>query len=204
MSKAIEWGIELANVSNELSDAGLPGISLLGKFAHGYYNSQLEKRFHKFCITAELDEDLVNKITESEEYSNCFYASLETVRQTHSQLGVIALALIYKDHWNNPDFLIPAMRAFNQVSNVTLLAFIELYESIEQEKDYLELMVVSNGNAEFHPKYNEAVELIHRNFFVQSVSASMNANEPMQGMKWVHTEKYYDYCIWAKKCLTNA
>ncbi|MGO2498602.1 MAG: hypothetical protein ACTH6I_11340 [Vibrio litoralis] len=198
MSKAIEWGMEVANISNELSDAGVPGIGLLGKFAQSFYNDYLNKRFESFCNTAEVDEELISQISENEDYANCFYASLETVRQTHSQLGVKALALIYKAHWNDPDFLIPAMRAFNQVSNLTLLAFMELYESIDAGKDYLELKVIQDGEKQFHPRYNEAVELNHRNFFVQSASASMVANGPMQGMKWHHTDAYYDYCVMAK------
>ncbi|WP_429055208.1 hypothetical protein [Aeromonas veronii] len=173
-------------------------ISYLGKFAQSFYNDYLNKRFESFCNKAEVDEELINKISVNEDYSNCFYATLETVRQTHSQLGVKALALIYKDHWNDPDFLIPAMRAFNQVSNLTLLAFMELYESIDAGKDYLELKVIQDGEKQFHPRYNEAVELIYRNFFVQSVSASMVENGPMQGMKWHHTDAYYDYCVMAK------
>jgi hypothetical protein len=203
LSKAVEWGMEVANAANELSDVGVPGVGLIGRFAQGYYNNYLEKRFEDFCNQADIDQDIIDKISENEEYSNCFYASLETIRQTHSKLGVTTLALIYKDHWNNPDFLIPAMRSFNQISNVTLIAFIELYERIESDKNYLCLKEEKDGEQHFHSRYNEGVELIHRNFFVQSVAASMHANAPMQGMKWEHTDRYYDYCILAQKYLTS-
>ncbi|MFM5271849.1 hypothetical protein ACEUAK_16280 [Aeromonas veronii] len=85
MSKAIDWGMEVANISNELSDAGVLGVGLLGKFAQNFYNDYLNKRFESFCNKAEVDEELINKISVNEDYSNCFYATLETVRQTHSQ-----------------------------------------------------------------------------------------------------------------------
>ncbi len=45
---------------------------------------------------------------------------------------------------------------------------------------------------------NEGVELIGRNFFVLSTGASMVANGPVQGMKWDHTDSYYNYCKEAK------
>ncbi|MOA49672.1 hypothetical protein D3C78_1725760 [compost metagenome] len=53
----------------------------------------------------------------------------------------------------------------------------------------------SDGGGEFHGLYNEAVELISRNFFVMSGGRNgMYANGPVQGMKWAHTESYYNYC----------
>lgn len=199
MNKTIGWAVELATFGCDISCGSATGVSLLGKFSQTFYNTYLEKRFETFCHTAEINEELIRKVSENEEYSNCFYASLETIRQTHSQLGIKALALIYKDYWNNPDFLIPAMRSFNQVSNVTLMVFIDLYEHIDKKTNCLNLTIIEGQKKQFHKKYNEAVELIHRNFFVQSVSASMHANAPMQGMKMPHTDEYYKYCILAKK-----
>ena len=200
--KKIEWGKEIIQASSDVAslskDVGIPGIGLLAKFAQHFYDKHLQKRFAIFLSSAEVDGDLIHRITENEDYSNYFYAALETVRQTHSKIGVIALALIYKDHWNDAVYLIGALRAFSQVSDKTLDAFITLYESILPDKNYIVLQTQIGGETHFHDLYNEGVELIGRNFFVMSTGASMVANGPVQGMKWDHTDSYYDYCKAAK------
>jgi hypothetical protein len=200
--KKIEWGKEIIQTGSDVSslakDVGIPGIGLLAKFAQHFYDEHLRKRFEKFLSNAEVDNEMINKITENENYSNYFYAALETVRQTHSKVGVIALALIYKDHWNDEVYLIAAMRAFSQVSDKTLDAFISLYESISPDQNYLVLQTRKEGETHFHELYNEGVELIGRNFFVMSTGASAHANGPVQGMKWDHTDSYYSYCKAAK------
>jgi len=203
MSNKIEWSKEIIQTGNEAmqlaADSGVPGIGLLGKLAQVVHSKHLQKRFSTFCSAAEIDEKFINEIVKNEDYSNILYAALETTRQTHSKLGVVVIALIYKSHWNDANFLIPAMRSFSQISDNTILTFISLYEALTEEKPYLELTTQENGEQFFHSSYNDAVELIHRNFFVQTTAASMFANGPMQGMKWDHTEKYYDYCIIAKQ-----
>ena len=194
--KRMEWGKEIIQVGSDV--AGIPGIGLLSKFAQHFYDKHLQKRFEKFISDAEIDEEMIKNILEDERYSNSFYATLEAVRQTHSKIGVVALALIYKDHWNDEPYLISAMQAFSQISDRTIDAFISLYESIQKDRDYLVLGIQKDEGGEFHELYNEAVELIGRNFFVTSVGARMNANGPVQGMKWEHTDSYYDYCRAAK------
>tara|TARA_R110002073_G_scaffold336369_1_gene532567 strand:- start:599 stop:1213 length:615 start_codon:yes stop_codon:yes gene_type:complete len=196
-----DWLKELATTANEISEAGVPGIGLLAKFAAQFHTKQLEKRFEKFIEASEIDDSLLEKVIENEDYSNFLYSTLETVRQTHSKLGLAALALIYKDHWNHEEFLIDALRAFSQVSDKTLLSFIELYESIPEDKDYLELKVRKDGAGHFHDQYKEAVELIGRGFFVQSDGSGIHANGPIQGMKWDQTREYYEYCKEAKRTL---
>ena len=141
---------------------------------------------------------MIDRISADENYSNYLYATLETVRQTHSKIGLVVLALIYKDHWNNEAYLITAMRAFSQVSDRTLDAFISLYEAIPTDQNYIILKTQKEDETHFHDLYNEAVELIGRNFFVISTGADMKANGPIQGMKWDHTDSYYDYCRAAK------
>jgi len=189
----IEWGKEIVQAGSDI--AGIPGIGLIAKFAQQFYDKHLQKRFQKFISDAEVDMERIEKILKDETYSNCFYATLEAVRQTHSnKVGVVALALIYKDHWNDEPYLIAAMRAFSQISDRTIDAFISLYESIPDDKNYLHLGIQKDDGGHFHEWYNEAVELIGRNFFVTSTGASMHANGPVQGMKWDHTDSYYGYC----------
>lgn len=201
-NKRIEWGKEIAQAGNDVAelakDAGVPGIGLLATFAQHFYEQHLQKRFSKFLSDAEVDQEMIGKILADENYANHFYAALETVRQTHSKIGVAALALIYKDHWNDEVYLIAATRAFSQVSDRTLEAFLSLYESIQPDKNYLELRIRKGDEDYFHDLYNEGVELIGRNFFVLSSGASMVANGPIQGMKWAHTDSYYQYCRAAK------
>lgn len=95
-NKKIEWGKEIAQTGSEIADAakdvGIPGIGLLARFAQKLYDKYLQGRFERFIADAEVDDDFLDKITSDENYSNCFYAILETVRQTHSRLGLIALA----------------------------------------------------------------------------------------------------------------
>ena len=200
--KKIEWGKEIVQAGSDIAtiakDVGIPGVGLLAKFIQRFYDKHLQKRFAKFLSDAEVDEEMINKISADENYSNYFYAALETVRQTHSKIGVVALALIYKDHWNDEAYLIAAMRAFSQVSDRTLYAFMSLYESIPPGQNYLVLRTQKNDEAHFHELYNEAVELVSRNFFVMSTGAGMHANGPVQGMKWDHTDSYYAYCRAAK------
>ncbi|MCC5609979.1 hypothetical protein LC612_25200 [Nostoc sp. CHAB 5834] len=202
-NKKIEWGIEIAQLASEVADSaegiGVPGLGLIGKFAQEFYNRHLIKRFSDFCKNAEIDEDIIEKIQEEENYSNCFYSVLETVRRTHSKLGLITLALLYKDYWNNEKVLIPAMRSFSEISDQVLLAFIELYESIPKDKDYVDLYEIKDGERLFHHLYQEGVELIIRNIFLQSSHAAMHANGPIQGTRWEHTDLYYKYCIKARK-----
>lgn len=202
-NKKIEWGKEIAQAGNEAAqlakDAGVPGIGLLAKFAQHFYDKHLHRRFERFLSDAEIDDEMIEKILTDEAYSNCFYGALEAVRQTHSRIGVAALALIYKEHWNDEIYLMSALRAFSQISDNTLEAFISLYESIPAESDQLVLKVSKSEQTYFHDLYNEAVELISRNFFVTSVGAGMlTTNGPVQGMKWGHTESYYRYCQAAK------
>lgn len=202
MSGKIEWGKEIAQTGNDIADlakdVGVPGIGLIARFAQHFYDKHLQKRFEKFVADAEVDQGLIDKIVSSESYSNCFYAVLEAVRQTHSKIGVTALALIYRDHWNNEAYLIAAMQSFSQIGDQTVEAFITLYEAIEADKNYLILKVHKDGEGHFHDLYNEAVELIRRNFFVMSTGSGMHANGPVQGMKWDHTDSYYSYCQAAK------
>ncbi|HHE1265331.1 TPA: hypothetical protein ACN35S_004474 [Vibrio parahaemolyticus] len=202
MNEKIEWTKETAQTINEISqlaaDSGVPGVGLAGKIAQVAHSRHIQKRFSDFCQISEVDEDFIEKILKNECYSNVLYASLETVRQTHSKIGLAAIALIYKSHWNDESFLIPAMRSFSQISDSTINKFIELYETLSEEQPYLELTNKNGEDVEFHSDYNEAVEFIHRNFFVQTTGASMFASGPMQGRKWDHTEKYYDYCVLAK------
>lgn len=194
----IEWGKEIVQTGSDIAemakDAGIPGIGLVARFAQTFYDKHLQKRFEKFVSEADIDEDLINKVASDESYSNCLYAALETVRQTHSKIGVVALALIYKDKWNDEKYLIQAMQSFSQISDTTINAFISLYDSIPKDKNYLALKVIKDRNEDFHDHYNEAVELIRRNFFVMSTGAGMWANGPVQGMKWEHTDTYYAYC----------
>lgn len=196
--KKIAWGKEIAQTGNEIAglarDVGVPSIGLLGRFAQHFYDKHLQRRFERFIAAADLDTEFIDKVASDETYSNCFYAILETVRQTHSKIGLSALAHIYRDHWNNEPFLIAASQSFAQISDKTIDAFIDLYESIQDDKDYL----VLNSDGNFHEHYNEAVELIRRNFFIMSTGASMHANGPVQGMKWEHTDSYYEYCKAAK------
>lgn len=200
--KKIEWGKELVQAGSEISGlatgVGLPGVGLIALFAQRFYDKHLQKRFERFVSEAEVDYELIEKILDNESYSNCFYAVLEAVRQTHSKIGIGALALIYRDHWNDERYLIGAMQSFSQISDNTIDAFIELYEAIPSGQDYLSLVFQNDGEGFFHSCYNEAVELIRRNFFVMSTGASMHANGPVQGMKWEHTDSYYGYCKAAK------
>ena len=203
--KKIEWGIEVVQLASEVVDAtggmGVPGINLFGKFAQNFYNRHLVKRFDDFCRNAEIDNRLIEQIQENENYSNCFYSLLETVRKTHSKLGLIVLALLYKDYWDNEKVLIPATRSFSEISDPVLLGFIELYKSIPKDKDYVDLYEMKDGERVFHHLYPEGVELIIRNIFLQSSSSAMHANGPIQGTKWEYTDLYYKYCIKAVKYL---
>lgn len=196
--KNIEWGKEIVVAANEVAEMtegiGVPGIGLLAKFAQYFYDKHLQNRFAQFITEAEVDQELIDKILADETYSNCFYAVLETIRQTHSRIGLVALALIYKEHWSDEAYLIAAMRSFSQVSDRTLDAFISLYDSVPSNTTALKL----HDGSSFHELYNEAVELIRRNFFVMSTGVGMHANGPIQGMKWDHTESYYNYCRAAK------
>jgi hypothetical protein len=202
-NKKIEWGMEAVQLGSEVanlaSGVGIPGIGLIGKFAQGFYNRYMISRFDNFCNNVEIDEELIQKIQDNENYSNCFYSVLETVRKTHSKLGLTALALLYKDHWDNAKILTPAMRSFSEISDEIILAFISLYESIPEDKNYLELSETDGKEKVFHHLYEEAVELIGRGFFVQSAYSSMHANMPIQGMKFDHTDLYYRYCVRAKE-----
>lgn len=200
--KKFEWGKEVVQAGSELAEmaqgVGTPGIGLVAHFAQSFYERQLQKRFGKFVTEAEVDQDLIQRILSDETHSNCFYAVLETVRQTHSKIGLSALALIYRDHWDDESYLIGAMQSFSQISDRVVNAFIDLYEAIPEDKDYLILKVQKDGEGHFHDLYNEAVELIRRNFFIMSTGSGMHANGPVQGMKWTHSDTYYNYCKAAK------
>ena len=197
-NKKIEWGKELVQAGSDVAalakDVGIPGVGLLARFAQHFYDKHLHKRFEKFVSDAEIDEDFISKVSADETFSNCFYGILETVRQTHSKIALVALALVYKDHWNDEPYLIAAMQAFAQVSDATISAFISLYESIPKDKNYLFLEVRKGDESHFHSLYGEAVELISRKFFVMSVGGGIHANGPAQGMKWDHTDSYCAYC----------
>jgi len=197
-----EWSKEVVQAGSDIAGlaagAGVPGIGLVGKFVQNFYEKQLQKRFEKFISDADIDQDLLDRISKDESYSNCFYAILEAVRQTHSKIGLVTLALIYRNHWNDEQYLIAAIQAFSQVSDATLNAFISLYEEISDDEGYLILRVKTDKGDSFHEYYNEAVELIRRNFFVLTTGTGMHANGPVQGMKWYHTESYYTYCMSAK------
>jgi hypothetical protein len=198
----IEWGKEIVQTGSDIADlakdVGIPGIGLVARFAQHFYDKRLQKRFEKFVSDAEIDEGLIDKIVSDESHSNCFYAVLETVRQTHSKIGLVALALIYRDHWNDEGYLVGAMQSFSQISDRTVEAFLTLYDAIPPENNFLVLRVDKNGEGHFHELYNEGVELIRRNFFIMSTGSTMHANGPVQGMKWEHTDSYYGYCQTAK------
>ena len=186
---------ECLQYANELAkDSGVPGIGLVGYFSQHFFDVYLRSRFQEFIDVAGVDVDFLNKIVDDENCSNCLYSALETVRRTHSKIGLAVLALIYKDHWNDSDFLIPAVRSFAEISDNTIKTFVKLYDSIPEEDGFLELTVRKDGEKLFHPDYNEAVELINRNIFVQTSYTGMAQNMPIQGMIWDHTKEYYRYC----------
>jgi hypothetical protein len=201
-SNSIEWGKEIVQFGSDIAeltkDAGVPGVGLLARFGQHFYEKHLQQRFEKFISYAEIDQDLVNKIMSDETYSNCFYAILETVRQTHSKIGLVALALIYHDYWNDEAFLIGAMYSFSQISDQSIEAFIALYDSIPVGQDYLDLCVQKEGERCFSDLYGEAIELIRRNLFAMTAGTTVAANYPIQGMKWSRSKTYYEYCQKAK------
>lgn len=178
----------VSDAAEMVAGSGVPGIGLIGMFAQNFYNQHLKKRFEDFCTNAEIDNDLIQKIQKNENFSNCFYAVLETVRRTHSKLGLTTLALIYKEHWNDEKVLIPAMRSFAEISDQVLEAFIELYESIPEGQDYVDLYQVEDGDKIFHESYQEGVELINRNIFLQSSYPALHLSGPIQGTKFEHTD----------------
>ena len=93
--KKIEWGKEIVQTGSDVAglatDTGIPGVGLLAKFAQRFYDKHLQKRFQKFISDAEIDKEMIDRITEDESYSNYLYATLETVRQTHSKVGLVTL-----------------------------------------------------------------------------------------------------------------
>ena len=193
--KLIDFSTECFQYANELvKDSRVPGIGLVGYFSQHFFDMYLRSRFQEFVNAVGIDVEFLNKIVDDENYSNCLYSALETVRRTHSKIGLAVIAMIYKDHWNDPDFMIPAVKAFAEISDKTVKTFVNLYESIPEEKGFLELTVLKDGERIFHPDYNEAVELINRNIFVQTSYMGMAQNMPIQGMIWDHTKVYYRYC----------
>lgn len=199
----LNWGLKGLQFGSDLAEiavgSGIPGVGAIVGFSRLFYDKYLQGRFEKFLTEAEVNQELIDKICDDEVYANCFYAALEVVRQTHSKIGVSALALIYRDHWNDESYLIGAMESFSRISDKTIEAFITLYEALPADRNHLELMVVEGDDRFFDPLYNEAVELIRRNFFVMTrASGGMTPNGPIQGMKWGHTSSYYDYCVAAK------
>lgn len=200
-AKTVDQGKETVQAISDVVDLGIPGLGLVGKIINGTYQRHLKKRFESFIEKAELDAELLEKIESNEDYSSFLYSTLETVRSTHSKIGLIVLALIYRDHWDDSDYLISALQAFNQIHDKTIRAFITLYDGLDAKSTHLELAVGNGENREFHPLYNEAVELIRRNIFVMSEGGAriFSANGPIQGMKWDHTDSYYEYCFKAEK-----
>ena len=145
-----------------------PELDLLDIFSQHFFDMYLRSRFQEFVNAVGIDVEFLNKIVDDENYSNCLYSALETVRRTHSKIGLAVIAMIYKDHWNDPDFMIPAVKAFAEISDKTVKTFINLYESIPEEKGFLNLTVHEYGEHFFFSFYSEAVELINRNIFVQT------------------------------------
>ena len=47
---------------------------------------------------------------------------------------------------------------------------------------------------DFYSGYKEGVELINRNFFLQTTCMRLGENNPIQGTVWKNTEIYYKYC----------
>ncbi|MBR4009084.1 hypothetical protein [Fibrobacter sp.] len=191
----IDTSTELAQYINELAkDSGVPGIGLVGHFCHVFFDKYLESRFRKFLKDASVDNAFLLKIVNDEDYSNCLYSSLETVRRTHSKIGLTAIALIYRDYWDKPDFLISAMRAFAEISDTTIRSFIELYESVAPKDGVMDLLDIKAKDDDFYSGYKEGVELINRNFFLQTTCARLGDNNPIQGTVWKSTKIYYKYC----------
>lgn len=211
-NKKIEWTKEVVQLANEIADVskdiGIPGVGIVGKFAQDFYNRYLISRFNDFCKNAEIDEDLLLKIQSNENYSNCFYSVLETVRKTHSKIGLIVLALIYKDHWENSEIIIQTMRSFSEISDNAIIAFIELYESIpEGYPDFYMVLdknndpshLDSNQLEKFDRQYQYAVELINRTIFLEAPILEVHSIKALRGLKIEYTDLYYQYCIEAKK-----
>jgi len=203
-SKTITTITELTQYINEQAkESGVPGISLVGHVSDILFHIHLKSRFNDFIRNANIDIEFLKKIINNEDYTNCFYSSLETVRRTHSKIGLVVLALLYKDYWDEPDFLSSAMRSFAEISDRTIRTFVKLYESISPNEGFLKLTVTKDNSEYFHDNYNEAVELINRNIFVQTAYTGMANNMPIQGMIWEHTKEYYKYCKEAIAIIDN-
>lgn len=215
-NKKIEWTKEVAQLASEIADVtkdiGIPGVGIIGKFAQEFYSRHLISRFNDFCKNAEIDEELIHKIQSNEDYSNCFYSVLETVRKTHSKLGLIVLALIYKDHWDNSEIIFQAIHSFSEISDNTIMAFIELYESIPE--GYPEFYMVldknndpthldSNQLKKFDRQYQYAVELINRTIFLEAPILEVHSIKALKGLKIEYTDLYYKYCVEAKNYIKN-
>ena len=85
----IDVSTELAQYANELArDSGVPGVSLIGHFCHDLFDKYLKSRFKKFLEDASIDNVFLLKIVNNDDYLNCLYSSLETVRRTHSKIGL--------------------------------------------------------------------------------------------------------------------
>ena len=85
--KLIEISTECFQYANELAkDSGVPGIGLVGYFSQHFFDIYLRSRFQEFVDAVGIDVEFLNKVVEDENYSNCLYSALETVRRTHSKI----------------------------------------------------------------------------------------------------------------------
>ena len=86
------------------------------------------------------------------------------------------------------------MRTFAEISDNTIRAFIALYESVSPKDGVMDLSDIKVKDGDFYSGYKEGVELINRNFFLQTTCMRLGNNSPIQGTIWKNTEIYYKYC----------
>lgn len=191
----------LSDLSIDVLSEGVPIVTPVYKLFLAGQQVYISKRIDQFLASADIEEAILEKIINDEDYTNILFLSLDTVARTTSKLAIISLALIYKTYYEDKDFIKKSLKAFKEIDDITLGAFEKIYERHNGSEDLFELIETRGGEKFFIQEYDEFLDLIHRGFFrqVSSAQAIVTQFSPISAMKNSSTDIFYQILQQAKE-----
>lgn len=189
----------------------LPFIRSVKKICEAGYRHHLEEKVDMFLVNAISDENFVDSLEINQNLKNILFEALEAVRRTHSKIAVLTIALIFKAYHSKPDFLVPALRDFAELDDLTLKFFHKLYIEgacrAKQEGSAYKIFIY-NPSLATEISVSEAVgyamgnDLIRRNFFLPDFASSRLGGGLYFGV-YEKSEIYFTHVNSALKILTD-
>ncbi|MFL9533416.1 hypothetical protein ACKEPO_17195 [Acinetobacter baumannii] len=195
----------VTDVGIEVLSDGTPIVSPIYKLFKAGQHAFIQNRINNFVKAANIEHSILEKIIDDEDYTNILFLSLDVVSRTTCKIAIASLALIYKNHKENTQFIKRSLRAFKEIDDLTLSVFEKIYEEYSDTSEALHFTEEKEGGLYFINEYDEVLDLINRGFFSQVASSKHITTKfrPLPAIKNSSTDVFYETIQEAKKLIST-